>query len=114
MWETGDPASASSPTARAFDAGVSVSGQGTTLFYVVARNGIPDAAVSSVGGKLVSRLPDPRQALALAPIAAHAKLRDHADLSLAGPVTVDAGRFGRFISLAGMSRLPDPAPTTSP
>lgn len=113
MREPGLAGSPSSPTARAFEAGVSISDHGSALFYVIARSGLPDLAVRSVGGELVTRLPDPCQALALAPIAAHAQLRDHADLRLAGPVSVDPERFKRFTKAVGVDVPRSPAPTTS-
>jgi len=90
----------SSDTARAFGAEVKVT-DGQALFYVVAREGSPDAAVRSAGGEIVTRLHSPLQALALAPLSAHLQLRNHPDLAVAGPVTIDPGRFERFISLIG-------------
>lgn len=115
---TGPGDSAPTPTARAFDAGVSVADQGVALFYVVALHNTPDAAVRSAGGEVFARLPDPRQALALAPLASHSQLRDHADLRLAGPVSIDPQRFQRFTELAGIgappTRKPTPTPSTSP
>ncbi len=90
------PSSGHSPTARAFGAEISTSETAPTLFYVVAHQGTPDAAVGAAGGRIVSRLLSERQALALAPLAAHASLRDHRDLALAGPVMIDAERFNRF------------------
>lgn len=98
-----------SPTARAFDAQINTGGGGNALFYVVARSGVPDAAVASVGGAVVTRLTSSRHALALAPLAAHAELRSHRQLEIAGPVTVDSERFARFARLAGMGGRPPPA-----
>jgi L-ascorbate metabolism protein UlaG (beta-lactamase superfamily) len=87
----------------AFDAEISNSEKGLSLFFVVAREGTPDAAVLSVGGSVVTRLIDPRRALAVAPLAAHAQLRDHFQLQLAGPVSVDPQRFQHFAELIGLS-----------
>jgi hypothetical protein len=50
----------------------------------------------------VTRLPDPRRVLAVLPLTAHAELRAHPQLELAGPVTIDAERFGRFAELIGL------------
>jgi hypothetical protein len=108
------PAPGSSPTARAFDADVSVGESGPTLFYVVARDGTPDAAVRSAGGTVISHLTSTRQALALAPLAAHAALRVHPDLELAGPVAVDAERFGRFARLVGLGEHLPPKTASQP
>jgi hypothetical protein len=58
--------------------------------------------VRSVGGTVVTRLPDPRRVLAFAPLAAHAELRGHPDLALAGPVSIDPQRFERFARLIGL------------
>lgn len=111
--QSGGPAS--SPTASAFDAGISTAEHGAALFYVVAHRDTPDAAVRAVGGEVVARLPDPRQALALAPLAVHAQLRNHADLRLAGPVTVDPTRFQRFAQMIGVGApAREPTPTSSP
>jgi hypothetical protein len=92
--------------AEAFEAKIDTREDGNALFYVVARTGAPDAAVRSVGGEVVSRLASSREALALAPLSAHSTLRSHPDLELAGPVTVDAERFQRFVSLIGMGPRP--------
>jgi len=91
----------SSSTARAFDANISIAAHEQSLFYVVARADAPDAAIHSVGGKVVGRLTI-RKVLALAPLAVHATLRNHPDLKLAGPITIDPERFARFTRLLGL------------
>ena len=108
---TEKPLPASSETARAFGAEISII-DGQALFYVVARTGNPDAAVRSAGGEIVTRLHSALQVLALAPLSAHVQLRDHPDLALAGPVTIDANRFERFTSLIGMKRKQDAKTST--
>jgi hypothetical protein len=50
----------------------------------------------------VTRLPDPRRVLAIAPLEAHAGLRLHPGIELAGPVSIDAERFGRFAQLIAL------------
>lgn len=107
------PSPALSPTARAFGAEISVADHGSALFYLVARTGTPDAAVRSVGGEVVARLLTPREALAMAPLAAHAALRNHLELELAGPVTVDPERFRRFTRLIGLHTRTKPQPGES-
>jgi len=92
---------ASSETARAFGAEISLV-EGQALFYVVARTGTPDTAVRSAGGEIVTRLHSAPHALAFAPLSAHLQLRNHPDLALAGPVTIDPKRFERFTTLIGM------------
>jgi len=95
-------------TAEAFDAEISTVEQGRSLFFVVGRQSAPDAAVLSVGGAVVTRLQDPRRVLAVAPLAAHAALRGHHDLELAGPVSIDPKRFERFARLIGLGEQRPP------
>jgi hypothetical protein len=92
-----------SSTVEGFDAEISTVEQGRSLFFVVGRQSAPDAAVRSAGGTVVTRLQDPRRVLAVAPLAAHAELRAHRDLALAGPVSIDPQRFERFARLIGLS-----------
>lgn len=105
--------SVSSATARAFGAEITIGDHGNTLFYLVARTATPDRAVRSVGGHIVSRLASPAEALAVAPLAAHAQLRNHRDIALAGPVTVDFKRFNRFTRLIGLGRAAAPRQPSS-
>jgi hypothetical protein len=88
--------------AEAFDAEISTVEQGRSLFFVVGRESAPDAAVRSAGGTVVTRLQDPRRVLAVAPLGAHAELRAHRDLALAGPVSIDPQRFEQFARLIGL------------
>ena len=88
--------------ADAFGATVRVPVSGRSLFFVVGHAGAPDAAIHTVGGKVVVRLPDVRRVLAIAPLAAHDQLRRHPDLALAGAVAVDAQRFGAFAQMIGL------------
>lgn len=97
-----------SSTAESFDAEISTVERGRSLFFVVGRESAPDAAVLSVGGAVVTRLQDPRRVLAVAPLAAHAELRGHRDLALAGPVSIDPGRFERFARLIGLGEQQPP------
>lgn len=96
----------SSATARTFGANVDVSVEGQSLFFVVGWSGAPDLAVRSVGGQVVTRLPDPRRVLAVAPLEAYAALGRHRDVALAGPVGIDAARFSAFARLAGLDASP--------
>jgi hypothetical protein len=91
-----------SPTSRAFGANVSVASGGQSLFFVVGWTGAPDQAVLAAGGQIVTRLPDPRRVLAVAPLEAYASLSRHRDVALAGPVNIDPERFGRFAQLVGL------------
>ena len=102
-----------SATAEAFGAEVSLRADGRSLFLVVGHEGPPDAAVHSVGGSVVTHLQEPRRALAIAPLAAHAELRAHRDLELAGPVSVEPRRFERFCRLVGLGEAAHPMPRTS-
>ena len=95
----------SSATANAFDARVSVLAEGESLFFVIGRDGPPDTIIRAAGGHVVTRLPDPRRVIAIAPLDAYASLRRHPGLELAGPVSIDAERFGRFAQLI---RLEEP------
>jgi hypothetical protein len=94
----------SSATAKAFGANVSVTTEGQSLFFVVGWTGPPDRAVRSVGGQVVTRLPDPRRVLAVAPLEAYAALSRHHEIALAGPVSIDAARFGAFARMIGLDQ----------
>ena len=97
--------------ADAFGASISVPVSGRSLFFVIGRAVAPDAIVASVGGSVVTHLPDPRRVLAIAPLEALESLRSHPELALAGPVGIDAGRFGAFARLIG---LDEHVPTARP
>ena len=99
----------SSAIADAFGARVSVPVSGRSLFYVVGREAAPDAIVASVGGSVVTHLPDRRRVLAIAPLVALESLRRHPELALAGPVGIDPGRFGAFARLIGLDEERAPA-----
>jgi hypothetical protein len=96
-----------SPTAEAFGATVEVAAGGVQLCLVVGRAGMPDRAVRSVGGRTVLRLPDGRRLLAVVRLETLLALQAHADVALAGPVTIDAERFGRFAELVGLDEAAD-------
>jgi hypothetical protein len=98
-----DRSSGSSPTATAFGARVSLPIEGRSLFFLVGRGVPPDPIVGANGGVVVTRFPDGLRVLAVLPLAAHANLRAHPGLELAGPVTIDAERFARFTELIGVS-----------
>jgi hypothetical protein len=98
---SGDPNGLSS-TARAFGARVTLPIEGRSLFFVVGREGAPDAIVRAAGGVVVARLPDARRALAVLSLADGTALRGHPGLELAGPVSIDAERFARFTELIGL------------
>lgn len=93
----------SSAASRAFGASVSVSAEGRSLFFVVGRSGPPDIAVRAVGGQVLTRLSD-RRVLAVAALKTHTALSRHPEVALAGPVHIDAERFGRFAQLVGLDR----------
>jgi hypothetical protein len=92
----------SSAAARAFGASVAIATAGESLFLVVGRTGPPDPAVRAVGGQVLTRLPDQRRVLAVASLDAYTALSRHPDIALAGPVSIDAERFGRFAQLVGL------------
>jgi hypothetical protein len=96
----------SSATARTFGAEVSLGMEGRSLFFVLGRDGPPDAAVRAAGGQVVTRLPDPRRVLAVAPLDAYSGLNRHPAIALAGPVSIDANRFGSFAKLVGLDASP--------
>jgi hypothetical protein len=100
----GTPPVGSSDTARAFGANVAVSTEGQSLFFVVGWTAPPDVPVRAAGGQVVTRLPDPRRVLAVAPLEAYSALSRHPDIALAGPVSIDPERFGRFAQLVGLDR----------
>ncbi len=82
---------------------------------MIGRDGPPDAIVASIGGTVVTRLQDRRRVLAVAPLAAHAALRQNRGLELAGPVSIDPERFERFTRLVGLNdpRPPQTTPSDS-
>lgn len=92
----------SSAAARAFGASISVATEGQSLFLVVGRTGPPDLAVRAVGGQVLMRLPDQRRVLAVAALDVYPALNRHPEIALAGPVSIDAERFGRFAKLIGL------------
>lgn len=93
----------SSAIANAFGASVSVAdAEGSSLFFVVGRIDAPDRAVREAGGRVVTRLPDPRRVLAVMPMSAYPGITRHRDLVSAGPVNIDPGRFGAFARLVGL------------
>ena len=98
----GNPPVGSSATSRAFGANVAVATEGQSLFLVVGWTAPPDAAVRATGGQVVTRLPDPRRVLAVAPLEAYSALSRHPEIALAGPVSIDPGRFSRFAQLVGL------------
>jgi hypothetical protein len=93
----------------AFGATVSMPMTGRSLFFVVGREAAPDAIVASVGGSVVTHLPDPRRVLAIAPLEALDGLRHHPELALAGAVSIDAERFGAFARLIALDEEHAPA-----
>lgn len=76
--------------------------EGQSLFFVVGRTGPPDLAVRAVGGQVLTRLPDQRRVLAVAALDRYTALSRHPEVALAGPVSIDAERFGRFAQLVGL------------
>lgn len=98
----GNPPLGASATARTFGADVSLGMEGRSLFFILGRGGPPDAAVRSAGGQVVTRLPDQRRVLAVAPLDAYAALSRHPAVALAGPVSIDEKRFGSFAKLVGL------------
>lgn len=98
----GNPPVGSSATSRAFGASVAVATEGQSLFFVVGWSAPPDVPVRSAGGHVVTRLPDPRRVLAVAPLEAYSELSRHPEIALAGPVSIDPERFGRFAQFVGL------------
>jgi hypothetical protein len=98
----------SSAMAEAYGARVSMPVEGRSLFFLIGRAGPPDAIVRDAGGDVVTRLRDPRRVLAVLPLAAHAGLRRHPGIELAGPVSIDAERFSRFARMVGLDEAHPP------
>jgi hypothetical protein len=72
------------------------------LFFVIGRSGSPREAIMTLGGEVVTQLPDERRVLALLPQVGYLSLQAHPEIELAGPVSIDAERFERFARLAGL------------
>lgn len=102
----GSSSPGSSDASRAFGADVSLRTAGQSLYFVLGHSGAPDEAVQAAGGQIVTRLPDPRRVLAVAPLDAYAGLRRHPAVALAGPISIDAERFERFAQLVALDRAP--------
>ena len=104
------PRSGVSAMADAFGAQITMPIDGRSLFFVVGRTGPPDRIIASVGGSIVTHLPDSRRVLALAPLEALGTLTNHPDLAVAGPVSVDEARFSSFARLIGLDDEPAEGP----
>jgi hypothetical protein len=102
----GNPPLGTSATARTFGAEVSLGLEGRSLFFILGRGGPPDAAVRAAKGQVVTRLPDQRRVLAIAPLDAYAALSRDPAIALAGPVSIDAQRFATFAKLVGLDAAP--------
>jgi hypothetical protein len=90
--------------ARAFDADVSVSPGGTSLYLIVgsaSANAAAVAAVRRAGGEVAAELGDNRL-LAVLTISGFSQVRADADIALVGPVTLDPTRFEMFVRLLGI------------
>jgi hypothetical protein len=96
------PVPGSSNMADAFGANVGVATEGVLLCLVVGRVASPEHAVASVGGDVLVRIPDGRRVLATASYSGLVALQRHPDVALAGPVSIDRDRFGRFAQLVGL------------
>ena len=93
-----------SPTARQFGASVDIAGAANrSLYLVVGNRQSPRSAVTALGGEVVVALPDGVRVLAVMPTAAQLAIQRHPDVALAGPVSIDPDRFGRFVALAGLN-----------
>lgn len=75
---------------------------GKSLFFVVGRVGSPEMIVRAAGGAVVTRLLDQRRVLAVAPLTALSRLQRDPEIELAGPISIDAQRFGAFAQLIGL------------
>lgn len=92
--------SAPSPIAHAFGASVEVGTPSGSLYLVIGFETPPRAAVTATGGRVVSFL-GPTHLLALLPFEGFLALRQHSEVRLVGPVTIDPQRFARFVALIG-------------
>ena len=93
-----------SPTARQFGASVDIAGAANrSLYLVIGHRKSPRSAVTALGGEVVVALPDGVRVLAVMPTAAQLAIQRHPDVALAGPVSIDPDRFGRFVALAGLN-----------
>ena len=87
---------------NAFEARIDCQRPERGLFLVIGRGVSPLLAVRSVGGQVAAQLAGGMRLLAVLPVAVASALQRHADVALAGPVTVDAARFAHFTKLAGL------------
>jgi hypothetical protein len=91
---------APNPTAAAFGAQVSALQSGRGMCLIIGHRS-PEVSIKTVGGQLVAMLPGHR-AIAIVDIRNLAQLQQHEDVKLAGPISVDPGRFQAFQRLVGL------------
>lgn len=94
----------SSDTARAFGASVGLETRGKALCLVVGRKS-PLAAINAVDGQVAVAL-SAKKLLAVIELSLLSQVQRHRDVVLAGPVSVDQGRFAQFAQMMG---APSPA-----
>jgi hypothetical protein len=93
--------------AGAFGATIRVSRpEGAGLCLVVTRGADAGGLVAGAGGRVVTRFPGATRCLALVTWAGMESLRAHRAVAVAGPVSIDAERFERFASFAGLTPSP--------
>ncbi len=97
-----------SAVAQAFGAAVTVQHEGGGLYLVVGQGASPVGVVRSAGGEVVLRLPDGLRILAILPNDSHEAVQRHPTIALAGRVTIDRERFGRFTALVGLDQVEVP------
>ena len=85
-----------------------------SLFFVVGREQAPDAIVRAAGGRVVTRLADPRRVVAVLPLSAYGMVVGHPALTSAGPVAIDPSRFTAFARLVGLDEEPPAAARPPP
>jgi hypothetical protein len=90
----------SSDTARAFGASVDMETRGKALCLVVGNRKSPLAAINAAGGQVAVVL-TPRKMLAVIELSLLSQVQRHRDVVLAGPVSVDQGRFAQFAQMMG-------------
>lgn len=95
---------ARSDIAEAFGASVAIPSGDTGLYLVVGSASVP-SIIRSNGGRLVTSLSE-TQHLALLNLASWSSVQAHAEVSLAGPVNIDAQRFAAFLQAIGQQAPP--------
>lgn len=87
--------------ARSFGAKVEVS-SGSLALCLIVTVGSPLPAVNAVGARVLAQL-SPTRVIAVVDMTLFGQLQHRRDVLMAGPISVDPARFGRFQRIVGVT-----------